>query len=808
MAATDDSRRGAPGNHEDPKLTKFHMAMKNFHRYPYNLDLRHTKEKVKFVGDFRQHFDQTKDDILLLLKQNVRGFRRKLIEKKIRVQIHDAGLRDANSNSTSMSSQGQPPITPGTSSSIAHVPRMQWGEESFASAGASNDDTDVYLVSNSKHLEDTFGINSLHPPANPQDFKPRADPVCRFIFLATAAPTSRRIKITEELLLQILTYHQVSPCFLNFISYFGHDPLSGGGDLFFGGFRSLKSFAEPLFKLEALGRSGYHYQLAFELRTVFRPPSEDAEHFVHRQLGEREVIEEATIADDLRRSWIRRRKNNNNNDNNSSNNNNNNIGAVFRMLPAWLRLRDDNDGAGEEAATASTTQTSDNPDLWPLDKCAIYHHFDVENGKSLWMITAAEGEGNKPPPERDGPDTPSESEACQPPSFRDVKDARFSGDISSTSSVDERFRASLSVLLWLADWSLSEYAQYITMLDDDLQKLTRPYIEDTDDGGPVHEIGIKKLNGYMEKLDEIIVALQANLRVCKAALRFYRDELLQDRKLKTRNLAWLADRDARARIREDLADFEDKMRWVCTSTQEMLRRAVVVKQVGVHRLLQNRDVRTTNELAIVTHKDSRTMRVFSTITLVLLPMSVVSTVFSTDIVDFQPGSGGGFAGSWSGPGALWWAVTTVLVTLLVSWAAATAGKAGTVPSTASGSKDWNDPNVAGGVSRDHDDESWGWMTRVRRGINDARVSAGPYKHAIRVAHRRVVGFLTRPARESAPSDRARGSPQQLAVQQPEVSEAMASPEGGELRGKGFEQASTVEQGLSPSYSTKEVVTVE
>ena len=99
----------------------------------------------------------------------------------------------------------------------------------------------------------------------------------------------------------------------------------------------------------------------------------------------------------------------------------------------------------------------------------------------------------------------------------------------------------------------------------------------------MHDIGIKELNGYMEKLDEIIVALQANLRVCKAALKFYRDELLQDRKLKTRNLVWMADREARARIREDLDDFQDNMRLVCTSTQEMLRRAVVVKQVGVRR---------------------------------------------------------------------------------------------------------------------------------------------------------------------------------------------------------------------------------
>lgn len=113
---------------------------------------------------------------------------------------------------------------------------------------------------------------------------------------------------------------------------------------------------------------------------------------------------------------------------------------------------------------------------------------------------------------------------------------------------------------------------------------TRPYIEHIADGGAVEEIGLKVLNRYIEKLDETILALQGNLRVCKAALKFYRDELLQDRKLRARNLPWITDKASRARIREDLDEFEDKMRWLCTSMQEMLRRTIVIKQAGVWRL--------------------------------------------------------------------------------------------------------------------------------------------------------------------------------------------------------------------------------
>jgi hypothetical protein len=103
------------------------------------------------------------------------------------------------------------------------------------------------------------------------------------------------------------------------------------------------------------------------------------------------------------------------------------------------------------------------------------------------------------------------------------------------------------------------------------------------DDREVRETGIKILNGYMERLDQLVVALEANLRVCRAIAEFYRDELLQDRRLKARKLAWTTDTEFQAEIQDHLDDFQEKMRWVCTSTQEMLRRAVVVRQVGARR---------------------------------------------------------------------------------------------------------------------------------------------------------------------------------------------------------------------------------
>ncbi len=221
------------------------------------------------------------------------------------------------------------------------------------------------------------------------------------------------------------------PSFLSLISYFGHETLSCAGDHVFGGFRSLKSFSEPRFNFKALGRSGYHFRLVFELRTVFQPPWHDAEQD-DGKLSEHETDENPSGK--------------------------NHAGTFWRLFPSWLRPRDRGSGSSD-AAIEMTEQTSDHPVLWPLDRCAIYHHFDVENGKSLWIMTAAEGEGNK---YRFGP----EAHDIRP--FWDVRDARFSTNVLSTSSMDERFNASLAVLIWLANWSLSEYGKYISMLDDDL----------------------------------------------------------------------------------------------------------------------------------------------------------------------------------------------------------------------------------------------------------------------------------------------------------------------------------------------------
>jgi hypothetical protein len=71
------------------------------------------------------------------------------------------------------------------------------------------------------------------------------------------------------MLLQLLKYHHISPCFLSFLSSFGRNPLTGDNDLFFGGFRSSMCLASPVGEVSIPERSGFYYQLTFELRSLW-----------------------------------------------------------------------------------------------------------------------------------------------------------------------------------------------------------------------------------------------------------------------------------------------------------------------------------------------------------------------------------------------------------------------------------------------------------------------------------------------------------------------------------------------------------
>lgn len=88
-----------------------------------------------------------------------------------------------------------------------------------------------------------------------------------FRLFETEWSDSHTLNITEDMLFLILSFHQVSPAYLNFITCFSSQ--TGSSDLRFGGFRSQAAFRHADDRgIKELARSGINYQLCLKLRTV------------------------------------------------------------------------------------------------------------------------------------------------------------------------------------------------------------------------------------------------------------------------------------------------------------------------------------------------------------------------------------------------------------------------------------------------------------------------------------------------------------------------------------------------------------
>jgi hypothetical protein len=85
------------------------------------------------------------------------------------------------------------------------------------------------------------------------------------------------IKISKGMFLRLMTYHQVMAPFLSFVSLFGLRITPK--ELRFSGFREQTLFDEQCGLIHGLGRSGRHFQLSYNLKSIIRtsPPTKKRE---------------------------------------------------------------------------------------------------------------------------------------------------------------------------------------------------------------------------------------------------------------------------------------------------------------------------------------------------------------------------------------------------------------------------------------------------------------------------------------------------------------------------------------------------
>ncbi|KAK8080793.1 hypothetical protein PG997_008611 [Apiospora hydei] len=375
-----------------------------------------------------------------------------------------------------------------------------------------------------------------------------ADAACRVILLETVKAQSRRLNLTKSMFTRIMTYHQVSSCFLNFVTFSGS--MTGKSDLGLGGFRSESCIRKPKFISRKLDRSGRHIHVSYILKTIER-----------------------------------------------------------NLLRGQVQAGD-----------------PDNEIEWIRPHTAVHHQFDLETGKSLWILTSPlipvpQSGGEKPK----GQNTIWRSHLNKPLNeFRKQKDQPF--DISADRQVYTR--------------------QASPVDDEDLQKLYK----------------------FMDDADTCILRLEDNLQVISSLGAFYNKELKTEAAKEPRMTEW---RDEREDIIDNFLAELDERQLELESVAQRARNLVGTaksRESVISKVLQNQTNNVMLDLTKQGHEEAVVMGLFQAIAIFYLPMTVVSAVFSTDIVKFQdlePGE----TQKWSRLALGTWFATSIgltIVTLIIS----------------------------------------------------------------------------------------------------------------------------------------------
>ncbi|KAK7911646.1 hypothetical protein PG985_014127 [Apiospora marii] len=384
-------------------------------------------------------------------------------------------------------------------------------------------------------LKRWLGDNSFPDPLNPAarcgEIATKKDPRCRFISLVNDSVTFP-LKITLKSLQRLLSYHQVSPVFLDFLDVYG-SPSAVDRELRFSSFRTETCLvdAEAGSIVDGLRRSGRRYQMCYNLKSV-----------------------------------VEKR---------------------------------------------STEQT------WKIRQSAFHHQFDVGTGTQLWIF----GDPH---------------EAIKERIANSISDQR--NHLSKFDSVSSSFKTSLDVHLDIGRWSMTGWRKHIASLEERVEKLKSDFFF-MDQQSPVDTDPLLVVQEYEDKTNETIMALESNADNLESLSRFYAD-LVHDENFPTieRGACTKAVKKACSQIRE-----------LVYETRMQVRRAnILVKTIADRKtiLIQSKAASRAEGLSASMWRQAESsayetiaMRAITVVTLLYLPPTFVSTLFSTDIVKYQGDDG-------------------------------------------------------------------------------------------------------------------------------------------------------------------------
>ncbi|KAL0939367.1 telomerase reverse transcriptase [Colletotrichum truncatum] len=384
------------------------------------------------------------------------------------------------------------------------------------------------------------------------------DPALRIVLLERLSPTSLLLNLDEDVLFELLTYHQVPFYLLSFLVS-GGDSWSFASSIRFTGFRGAVSLpTNQDTGIASLGRSGARIQLCFALFSIREYP--------------------------------------------------------LHALPRGVN--------------------ADRTPRWEPHSAVMYLHFDLVEGTAVWFLASPRCHN------------PVRGMGMQNQLWNELKES-LAGKLGGIGSLDVsgRFHVSLECLLAVAEWAVGELALHFQDLETRLSDLTKPYLHPYDDSleddiarESIHEQDLRRMAFLMEQRHESIMRIDNNLRALRCLRGLLVDELCE-------KLASSGVRHA-DEMREHIEEFRGKLASTTEEMGDLLDRAQALDKLAKNReeYIQQMQTQHTNRqmksIAELTAYDSAAMKQLSFIALVLLPVTVVSTVLSTDIVKFQDLSNG------------------------------------------------------------------------------------------------------------------------------------------------------------------------
>ncbi|KAG9195927.1 hypothetical protein G6011_01048 [Alternaria panax] len=254
-------------------------------------------------------------------------------------------------------------------------------------------------------------------------------------------------------------------------------------------------------------------------------------------------------------------------------------------------------------------------DEWSIRDAAIYHKFDVEYGTTLWIVT----KGGRDLRDR----------------YAELTRSTGRSDTLMYNDATSCFRSSLATHLLYCQWSAEDWRWYIIWLEKVVDQESRMAVDGLRDSGRAQRQyearDIQDLQYWQEKTNEAVMVLEANAKILRTLHRFYSNLIVRSdfpdtlkKSCEDHLYAFFS------QLNEISGDFDMQL-----ARAKLLVNIISDRKQLVLQHLQSQVSDRTEKLNQNLEKEAVVMRIITILTLIYLPATFVSTLFSTDIVKYQ-----------------------------------------------------------------------------------------------------------------------------------------------------------------------------